>query len=146
MDLLLQRHEGRTATPGELFIDGAFECFTLEDPVRERSGVPVSMWKIPGKTAIGAGRYRVTLEDSPRFGPDTLTIHGVEGFTGVRMHGGNTAADTEGCPLLGDRLAGETIAAGTSRPAVARVKAVVRQAIDAGYEVWIEIRNPELSA
>jgi hypothetical protein len=89
------------ATIGKMFIDGVFACFTLEDEVREVEGQPVSEWKIKGATAIPAGSYRVTLEHSARFGPDTPTINDVPGFQYIRMHAGNTAADTEGCLLLG---------------------------------------------
>ncbi|WP_223688366.1 DUF5675 family protein, partial [Streptococcus pneumoniae] len=51
-----------------------------------------------------SGRYRVTLDTSPRFGPETLTINDVPGFTGVRIHGGNDADDTEGCIIVGDSI------------------------------------------
>lgn len=143
MELLLDR--GRVvkdATVGFFCVNGQFECYVLEDMVREVEGQPVASWKVPGKTAIPAGRYRVTLEASPRFGPNTLTIHDVPGFTGVRIHGGNSAADTEGCPLLGDGLAGARISAGTSAMAVNRVKVAVARARDAGEAVWLTITNP----
>ncbi len=130
------------ATIGELLEDGARLCFTLEDEIREIPGSPVGNWKIKGATAIPAGEYRVTLEDSPRFGPGTLTINNVPGFVGVRMHGGNTAEDTEGCPLLGLRVTATTIEGGTSRPAVALVQQRVRAALASGEQVWIDINNP----
>jgi len=130
------------ATIGELLEDGARICYTLEDEIREVVGSPVGNWKIHGATAIPAGLYRVTLEDSPRFGPGTLTINGVPGFSGVRMHGGNTAEDTEGCPLLGLRVTETTIVGGTSRPAVALVQQRVRAALASGQQVWIDICNP----
>lgn len=76
-------------------------CWLLEDAVREVEGVPVEQWKIPGKTAIPSGRYRVALVDSPRFGPDTITLLDVPGFTVIRVHAGNDDEDTEGCPLTG---------------------------------------------
>ena len=130
------------ATIGELMLDGARLAYTLEDEIREQPGVPVGNWKIRGATAIPAGNYRVTLEDSPRFGPGTLTINGVPGFTGVRMHGGNTSDDTLGCPLLGLRVTDTTIVGGTSQPALALVKSRVRAALAAGQQVWIDINNP----
>lgn len=47
MELLVQREPSTlNSTPGTLSIDGAFECFTLEDVVREVPGRPVSTWKI----------------------------------------------------------------------------------------------------
>ncbi len=130
------------ATIGELLEDGARLCFTLEDEIRERVGEPVANWKIRGATAIPAGEYRVTLEMSPRFGADTLTINNVPGFVGVRMHAGNTDRDTGGCPLLGLRVADNSIVGGTSAPAVGLVKARVRAALAAGQHVLLTINNP----
>lgn len=130
------------ATIGELLEDGVRLCWTLEDEIRERVGEPVANWKIRGATAIPAGEYRVTLEHSPRFGPDTLTINNVPGFTGVRMHAGNTSDQTDGCPLLGLRVTETSIVGGTSAPAVALVKARVRAALRAGQHVLLTINNP----
>lgn len=71
-------------------------CYTLEDVVR-----PESEAKVPGATAIYAGRYRVDLTWSNRFGWLVPEILGVPRFTGVRLHGGERPAETEGCPLIG---------------------------------------------
>ena len=57
--------------------------------------------KIAGKTAIPSGMYRVKKTFSPRFKKILPEILEVEGFSGVRIHAGNTAKDTEGCLLLG---------------------------------------------
>ena len=129
-------------TFGELRVDGRRLCHTLEDRLREVPGQPVEAWKVHGATAIPAGTYRLSLEHSPRFGPDTLTVHAVPGFAGVRMHAGNTVADTEGCPLLGLAVNADGIAPGSSRPAVDLVKAVVRQGMAAGPGVLLDVRNP----
>lgn len=130
------------ATIGELLADGKFLCYTLEDEIREIPGVPVGNWKLKGITAIPAGRYRVTMEHSPRFGPNTLTINAVPGFVGVRIHGGNRHEDSEGCPLLGLKVTATTIVGGTSGPAVKIVKDAVRAALASGQQVWIDINNP----
>jgi hypothetical protein len=125
-----------------LSVDGSPFCFSLEDAVREVPGEPVEKWKVYGKTAIPSGRYRVTLETSDRFGPDTLTINGVPGFKSIRMHSGNTEIDTDGCPLLGYSVnADGTIAFGTTKTAVRDLKAKVKTAIAAGAEVWITIKR-----
>jgi len=118
-------------THGDLFIDGEWECYTLEDVVREV--------KIPGETAIPEGRYRVTLENSPRFGPGTLTVNDVPGFSGVRIHAGNTEADTHGCPLVGQVRADASIL--KSRAALDALKPKIAAALQDGGEVWIEIIN-----
>lgn len=149
MNLILQRETpfGHPRTFGKLLAaDDHRLCYTLEDEVREVEGSPVSEWKIKGATAIPAGRYRITLEYSQRFGPDTLTINDVPGFAYIRMHAGNTEADTDGCPLLGMEIDPHGIVGGTSRPAVILVKAVVKDAIDRGEEVWIDICNAVASA
>ena len=148
MKLTLQRtHTLGPRTFGKLYADGRYLCHTLEDEIREQAGQPVADWKIKGATAIPSTThtgqaYRVTLELSPRFGPDTLTIHNVPGFVGVRMHAGNTEADTEGCPLLGMAITDAGIAGGTSRPAVDLVRTVVRLALQQGEDVWLDVVNP----
>ena len=144
MQLTLQRYEANASrTFGRLLAqDGHRLCYVLEDAVREIDGQPVSAWKIHGKTAIPAGEYQVTLENSPRFGPDTLTVLDVPGFVGVRMHAGNSEADTEGCPLLGMEVCPTGIMGGTSRPAVALIKQLVQQARSAGEVVLMRVVNP----
>ena len=88
-------------TIGALSVDGAFECWSLEDAVR-----PV---KVAGETAIPAGRYTVDITLSPRFQRDLPLLLSVPGFMGVRIHPGNTAADTEGCILVGQDRMGKSI-------------------------------------
>lgn len=83
---------------GKMFIDGGYFGETLEDPDRhlEDGGV-----KIDGDTAIPRGRFQVALTYSRRFGKIMPELLHVPGFSGVRIHGGNTEADTSGCILLG---------------------------------------------
>ena len=121
--------------------DGEHLCYTLEDVVREVTGQPVLAWKIRGQTAIPRGTYRVTFVNSARFGPGTLNLCDVPGFEAIRMHGGNTVQDTEGCILLGlGASESGTLTGGTSRPALEKVKAIVHAAIDYCDAVWLEVR------
>ena len=76
-----------------LFPDG-YVCQTLEDPVRP-SGV-----KIAGDTAIPSGIYPVTITMSTRFGKLLPLLSNVPNFSGIRIHPGNTTADTQGCVLV----------------------------------------------
>lgn len=93
-------------TIGRLYIDGKFFCDTLEDTDRGlmqyMSAGEIMNIKVAGKTAIPAGDYKITRQYSSRFKRVMASIPNVKGFSGVRIHAGNTAADTEGCLLLGD--------------------------------------------
>ena len=90
-----------TYTIGKLYIDGKYYCDTLEDPVRDLTKEA----KIAGNTAIPAGTYRVSVTYSPKFGRDLPLIENVPHFTGIRIHRGNTPADTAGCILVGENKA-----------------------------------------
>lgn len=125
------------ATLSKLFFGEAFLCDILEDEVREVPGVPVSEWKIHGVTAIPSGVYEITAEDSPRFGPSTLTVNNVSGFSGVRIHAGNKSEDTEGCLLPGTRNTVCTVVA--SRAALSYLRNIVMTVLDKGERVQLEI-------
>ena len=131
--------EGSTHTHGDLYIDGVWECYTLEDPVREIPGRPVSEWKIPGKTAIPYGRYRVVLSRSPRFKKVLPELLKVPGYTGVRIHAGNTAEHTEGCVLVGQRRIKAAVL--DSQDAMIELMASLSAVIDYGEQVWITIEE-----
>ena len=104
MELLLARkHMTERATVGDLFLDGRFQCYTLEDRVRTDDPLTVADEgaKVYGATAIPEGRYRISMTYSPRFKKVLPLLHDVPGFTGVRIHAGNDDGDTEGCILVG---------------------------------------------
>ena len=81
------------STIGKMLIDGAFFCYTLEDTIRDT--------KIAGETAIPYGSYKVIVNMSNRFKRLMPLLLDVKGFEGVRIHNGNTKADTHGCILVG---------------------------------------------
>lgn len=93
-------------TIGSLVVDDVWLAWTVEDAVREKKGQGWPAWKIAGKTAIPFGVYDIDITRSQRFQRDLPLLLNVSGFAGVRIHPGNTAADTEGCILPGlDRAA-----------------------------------------
>lgn len=94
MKLRLERVEFNSRfTIGKLYVDGLYECLTLEDPLRSV--------KVYGDTAIPVGDYRVTVNLSNRMKRLTPLLHKVPQFEGIRIHCGNTQADTLGCILVG---------------------------------------------
>ncbi len=142
MNLLLERHEsGVSCTIGTLSVDGDWLCYTLEDVVREVEGQPVFAWKQYGKTAIPAGTYKVRITYSSRFKRDLPLIQAVPGFEGVRIHPGNTDADTDGCILPGTRIAPHGEAIEQSRAAFVRLFEKLDAAEAASEEIWITITN-----
>jgi hypothetical protein len=90
-----------------MYVNGEFLGYTLEDVPR-----PYGV-KIPGETCIPDGVYKIELTWSPRFqkimpliyteDDDSINKKGIT-FTGVRVHGGNTHEDTEGCPILAENV------------------------------------------
>lgn len=118
-------------TTGALYVDGAFECYTLEDTVRE-PGV-----KVHGQTAIPAGTYKVIINMSARFKRLLPLLLNVPGFEGVRIHPGNSAANTEGCVLVGRKKSpgwlGESVLA--FEPLFARLQAAARKGEDIELEI-----------
>jgi hypothetical protein len=83
------------STIGSLYLQDFWLCFTLEDVVR-----PAGQ-KIPGETAIPEGDYSLVIDMSQRFKKFMPHILNVPGFSGIRIHKGNTDQDTAGCPLVG---------------------------------------------
>lgn len=90
---LIRSYFTELSTVGELYANDTFICYTLEDRIREV--------KIPNETAIPAGVYPVEITWSNKFGQLMPLVSNVPNFSGIRIHWGNTAADTSGCLLLG---------------------------------------------
>lgn len=127
-------------TFGVVFVDGRFFSFSLEDEIRERPGVPVSQWKVPGHSAIPAGLYELTITPSARFKRDLPLLLNVTGFDGIRFHPGNTHADTAGCVLLGAQREG--VALVRSRQACDDFQDYLAASLQAGKRAWCLIENP----
>jgi hypothetical protein len=98
---LIREPSSETTTLGKLYVNGEFECYTLEDKVREV--------KYAGITAIPAGTYKVIVTWSPRFKRQLPLLINVPEFDGVRIHPGNTHRDTEGCILIGTKIEGDRL-------------------------------------
>lgn len=91
-------------TISKMFIDGEYFCDVLEDKDRDLHYLElnkIKRLKIKHQTAIPYGKYEVVLSFSNRFEKLLPLLRNVPGFDGIRIHAGNTEADTSGCLLLG---------------------------------------------
>lgn len=90
---------------GKLYIDGQYFCDTIEDTDRglndEMTEKEILGKKIKGQTAIPTGIYPVYITYSPKYKKQMPLIDNVKGYSGIRIHSGNTAKDTEGCLIVG---------------------------------------------
>lgn len=102
---LLRKWRKPEYTIGQLFAGGRFICNTIEDTDRGlhqyMSAADIAKIKLPGKTAIPLGTYRLAVSPSPKFGRNLIEVLNVPGFAGIRIHRGNTAEDSAGCILPG---------------------------------------------
>ena len=92
---LIRKEYTDESTIGDLSFDGEFVSFSLEDTVRDHGP------KIYGKTAIPKGRYEIVISYSNKFQKMLPLLVDVPNFKGVRIHSGNTPADSDGCILTG---------------------------------------------
>lgn len=141
MKLTLKRIALRsTYTIGKLYIDDTYFCDTLEDTVRDtnKSGkFDNGEQKIKGKTAIPYGTYEIKWTYSPRFKKYTPQLMNVPSFEGIRVHAGNTSADTEGCLILGEnKQVGKVL---NSRATINKFYPIIKEACSNG-KVTIEIK------
>lgn len=111
------------AVIGDLSIDGAPECNTLED-----------------NPPIPAGTYEVAVTFSNRFQVMMPILLDVPGRTGIRIHSGNTDKDTTGCILVGTASDGKDNWLSNSRVAYAEVCYKISKAVK-GANVWITITD-----
>ena len=93
--------------------------------------------KVVGLTAIPEGSYPVVITKSPRFRRWLPLLVGVPGFTGIRIHSGNMAADTRGCILVGENTIVGRLT--SSRATLTKLITTIMAASDQGEAVWITI-------
>ena len=143
---------GKDATNGMLFIDGVFECFTLEDEVRDV--------KVHSETAIPLGEYEIKLTTqggfhskyTARYGAmhkGMLWLQDVPNFKWILIHTGNQDSHTAGCLLIGetqqDLDKGKDGFIGGSGDAYKKMYPKVRDALLNGEKVTIQYSKINLS-
>lgn len=150
MRILLQRHALKAGyTIGRMEINGRYFCDTLEDTDRglreSMTEDEIAALKVKGATAIPIGTYRIDMQTrSPRFGRVLPRLISVKGYAGVLIHSGNTAADTEGCILVGEnRERGKVL---NSRATLERLLVFLRAAQAEGEEIELTITRAGASS
>lgn len=129
MKLTLKRiFKGPKYTIGHLFINGVYECDTLEPPymgTKQTDSIEFIKSTKKGNTAIPSGVYNINMDIiSPKFkdrswakpfGGKLPTIEDVPAFDRVLIHVGNKASqyglsDTQACILVGEnKIKGQVI-------------------------------------
>jgi hypothetical protein len=143
MELLIKRYiyndskttGGEANNIGDFFIDGVFFCYSLEDQIRFE--------KVYGKTAIPDGRYKVILTRSNRFKRIMPLLVDVPNFSGVRLHGGNTAENSHGCPLIAFNTDKVKIWGSAEKALTKKLQAFKAETLEG--EIWLTIENKHLS-
>lgn len=136
MKLLLERTTYTDkSTIGKLYINGVFQCFTLEDKDRQLEQ-DISK-KVYGESAIPRGTYQVVITYSKRFRTELPLLVDVKGFEGIRIHPGNFSVDTEGCILVGSGTAPDRLF--NSRAAFNALFQRLEVAYAKGEEITIEV-------
>lgn len=121
MELILKRiFKGPQYTIGKLYVNGVYECDTLEPPymgTKQTDSIDSIRNTKNGNTAIPSGVYSINMNVvSPKFkdrpwakfcGGKLPTIENVPAFDRVLIHVGNIASqygksDTQACILVGE--------------------------------------------
>ena len=142
---------GKDATNGLLFINGVFECYTLEDQyqavkVMHETCIPEGTYDIKfRKTGGFHARYSERYKNA-HYG--MLHIQDVPGFTYILIHTGNTDEHTSGCLIVGETQQDLDInfngMVGSSAVAYKKMYAKVANQLLQGKKVTIEYSKIDL--
>jgi len=119
--MLLRTERTDDAILSKIYVDGVFECFGLE-----HVGVEIQ-----------PGRYPVVITPSAHFGRLLPLVENVPGRSGIRIHPGNVPDDSEGCILVGQSRAVDSVL--DSRLAMAALQPKIAGALAHGEQVFITI-------
>jgi hypothetical protein len=148
--------DNNDTTLGIFYIDGIFECFTVEDQEQK-------IKKIKGETRIPNGTYQISLRAeggyhnryTKKYGsmhkgmlcihnaPNWKIINNNMEFQYILIHTGNTDEHTMGCLLLNDAVSGKTFTGSSSVDAYKRVYPKIAKALESGKKVTITYTDIE---
>jgi len=151
MEIVVKRFaDNGDTTLGILYINGIFECFTVEDEERAV--------KKKGETRIPNGKYNINFRKEGGYhskykvkygemhkgmlcisnAPDCKIIKDGMEFQYILIHTGNTDEHTMGCLLVNDSVSGKTFTGSSSVDAYKHFYPKVAKALENGEEVTIE--------
>ena len=142
---------GIDATNGMMFIDGKFECYTLEDQyqavkVMHETCIPEGTYQIKFRKVGGFHTKYSARYKNAHYG--MLELQDVPDFKYILIHSGNTDEHTSGCILTGntqqDLDLGKDGMIGQSRNAYERMYRKVSAVLLQGKEVTITISKVNL--
>ena len=142
MKLTLKRiYKGPEYTIGHLYIGDEYFADTLEDKDRGLTqDTPLDEifdTKVYGETAIPTGTYTLGWTYSPKYKKYMISVNNVPGWSGVRIHSGNTKEDTLGCILVGkNKEKGKVLC---SKATVMQLNTIVKSCIRSGGQVTLKI-------
>ncbi|GAB2798677.1 hypothetical protein GCM10027275_50350 [Rhabdobacter roseus] len=149
MEILVKRvAQGPNTTLGHLYIDGVFECYTLEDTDRglhsKMTLAELLRIKLHSWTCIPTGRYKLGKRYSPAFKRILPWLLSVLGFEYIYFHSGNKHEETKGCLLTGTdfkKLKNGDFYATDSRPAFNSLWEKMEAAWARNEEVWCAVER-----
>lgn len=136
------------ATLGDIYVDGVWYGYTLEDKAMGPNG------KVKGETRIPSGRYPIKYREvmsgktkqyreHERYGEFFtwhLELQDVPNFDYVYIHAGNKPEHSEGCLLVGFTQEYGKPFIGRSGDCFINLYQTIQEALDSGEEVWINIQ------
>lgn len=146
---------GSGYTGGRFLVDGMVFADTMEPEDRALCATDpldhIKASKVPGKTAIPYGRYRVTLAWSPRlhgrayaqkYGGKFPLLNDVPGWSGVLIHPFNYGHESQGCVAVGERCQPGKIIRAT-RAYKDLMDYYLMPAFERGQEVYLTVKKAE---
>jgi len=137
------------STIGALYINGTFECWTLEDEkrtekVRGETRIPNGVYSVGLRTEGGTYNRYATKRADIGNERGMLHIQDVPNFEYILIHIGNTDDDTAGCLLVGDTVNNNQTGdgfIGISTDAYKHLYPQVADALEKGEDVTIEYQD-----
>ena len=144
MELKVLRYsDNGESTIGLLFVDGKFECYTLEDEARthkvfNETRIPEGCYDIEYR--VEGGHHARYMRKFGDFHKGMLHLKNVPNFKYVLIHIGNDDDDTAGCLLVGSKVNNNQYSVGyieSSTDAYTKLYEKVSNALETGDTVTI---------